>query len=267
MMHSLWLRQTAYTVVVVAIVAFAVSAIEVIISYHDEQDRIREFGNSLIAASSDAAARAAFHIDGLQAESVVEGLMQYEVLDNVSVTTDLGVVLAEQSRMTNEAAFDFLADWLFADGMSFNRELSVDRSEFVSGLQLGDALGVISVGELRIHANSTVIGNSFIFTILTRIIGLAVEFLILATALAFIFYRTMTRPLMRISEQLGAIDPQGTDLASLEPLRAHKQDELGLVVERTNELLKRIAEQQTDLIHREKVAALGSMLAWVLVSV
>ena len=40
-------------------------------------------------------------------------------------------------------------------------------------------------------------------------------------------------------------------------------DELGLVVARTNDLLLKIGEQQADLVHREKIAALGSMLAEV----
>ena len=122
---------------------------------------------------------------------------------------------------------------------------------------------MMTVGEIEIFADAATISQVFIRGILARMIGLAVEFLLLATALAFIFYRTITRPLVSVAEQLGAIDPHGANLASLETTPDHKRDELGFLVDRCNELLNRIGQQQVDLIHREKVAALGSMLAEV----
>ncbi|ETX01159.1 MAG: hypothetical protein ETSY1_08470, partial [Candidatus Entotheonella factor] len=93
---------------------------------------------------------------------------------------------------------------------------------------------------------------------------------LLAAALAFIFHRTLTRPLLRYADQLSRIDPQGVTASKATVPPGHERDEFGLVVIRTNELLERIhdlrqAEMQAKeaLLHQERVAALGSLLAGV----
>jgi signal transduction histidine kinase/ActR/RegA family two-component response regulator len=259
--NSLWFKQTVYSVVVVAIIAAGIAGFEIRRSYQHEHNRLQEFGDELLAAFVESAARSAFHIDSRQAETIVEGLMQYDVLAEVSISTNLGVVLARQTRDIEPNSTKFIADWLFADVSSFNAGLSIDRSEFISGIQhLGNGPN-ISVGMIEIHADSTILGRTYINEVRGRIIDLVVEFLILAAAFAFISYKTITKPLVNVAGQLGSIDPQGMHLADLKTPRSHENDELGLVVSKTNELLKRIGEQQLDLVHREKVAALGSMLA------
>lgn len=259
--HSLWLRQTAYTVVVVAVVAAAISGIEVVLSYNTEHDRMRTFGDHLVESFADSAARAAFHIDRQQAQSVVDGIMQYEELDEVKITTDLGLVIAHRTRSADGVARSRLADWLFSDVTVFTKELMIDRAEFISGREIQANAALIAVGNIFVHADAAAVGRSFLSNIRARIIGLAVEFLLLATALAFIFYQTITKPLLGVAQQLRALDSQSTELTNLTTPDYHQQDELGLVVRSTNRLLTRISEQQVDLIHREKVAALGSMLA------
>jgi hypothetical protein len=132
MTKSLWVRQTAYTVVVVAVVAVALTGTEVVSSYHAERTRLQEFGNHLIGSFHDAAARAAFHVDQLQAEAVVEGLMNFEELQYVDISTDLNAVLARRTRQHDESGEDSLAAWLFSDVTKFERALTVDRSELMS---------------------------------------------------------------------------------------------------------------------------------------
>jgi signal transduction histidine kinase/ActR/RegA family two-component response regulator len=263
MTKSLWVRQTAYTVIVVAVVAMAITGTEIVSSYYDERARLHDFGNQLIDSVYDSAARAAFHVDRLQAEAVIEGLMNFEELQYVSISTDLDAVLARRTGLLDESAEDTLAVWLFSDIARFQRTLTIDRSEFISGQQRVDSGGVVSVGSIEVWADPAVVGHSFASNIRARIIDLAIEFLVLGTALAYIFYLTTTKPLVNVAEQLGKIDPHGLELDRLEQLKSHRNDELGLVVDRINELLRRIDEQQADLIHREKVAALGSMLAEV----
>jgi signal transduction histidine kinase/ActR/RegA family two-component response regulator len=250
-------------VVVVAVVAVALTGTEVVSSYHGERDRLLQFGTHLIDTFEDAAARAAFHVDQLQAEAVVEGLINFDELQYVDISTDLNAVLARRTRQHDEFGEDPLAAWLFSDVTKFERVLTVDRSEFVSGSQRTDNEGIVSVGTIEVWVDPIVVGHTFTSNIRARIIDLAIEFLILGTALAYIFYLTTTKPLVNVADQLGEIDPQGSELARLEKLKSHRDDELGLVVDRINELLRRIDEQQADLIHREKIAALGSMLAEV----
>lgn len=261
--HSLWLKQTVYTVIVVAIVAIVMASIEIVTFYHDEHDRFQAFGNHLVDSISDAAARAAFHVDDRQAQTVVDGLMQYDELESAAITTDLGHVLAGHSQITGESANDRISEWLFSDVTFFERELSVDRSEFVAGRPQSSDYAKTAVGTIEIRANAAAIGRSFVGQLRNRIVDLAVEFLVLAAALGFIFHKTITEPLAGVAEQLSNIDAHKVDLPTLKAPLNHEQDELGRVVARTNDLLAKIGEQQADLVHREKIAALGSMLAEV----
>ena len=79
-------------------------SIEIVISYCDKHDRFEEFGEHLIDSISDAATRAAFHVDALQARIVVDGLMPYDELESAVITTDLGHVLASRSQTIDESA-------------------------------------------------------------------------------------------------------------------------------------------------------------------
>ncbi len=260
---SLWVKQTIYTIVVAALVAIAVAGYEILTSYYSERDRLQSFGNALIDSFSDTAARAAYHVDKLQAESVVDGLMQYDELREVVITTDLGLMLARGGQSIEATPKGSLANRLFSDVTAFERQLSVDSSIFTTGGRSSYNNEPVHVGQFQIYANSTSIGRSFIDDVQSRIVHLIVEFLILAAALAFIFYRTITKPIQNVAEQLETIDPQGSNLAEINLSASDQHNELGLVVSRTNDLLHRIGDQQNDLVHREKLAALGSMLAEV----
>ena len=145
--QSLWFKQTVYTIVVVAIVAIVMASIEIVTSYHDERERFQKFGNQLIDSISDAAARAAFHVDDRQAMIVVDGLMRYDELQSAVITTDLGHVLARRDKANDGSATNRIADWLFSDVTLFEHELSVDRSEFVSSVQLSDDGDNTAVGQ------------------------------------------------------------------------------------------------------------------------
>lgn len=252
-----------YTVIVVTLLLTSISSITIVMSYDSKHSQQQQYSNQLIDSYSDAAARAAFHVDELQAEAVVDGLMQYDLLNRVTIITDRGEVLVNRSKPNKTLEKDVLTDWLFSDVTHFKRKLVIDRSKFITGRQLATQNGKISVGEIEIYTDATVISHSFIKEVKSNIAILAVEFLILAIALAVIFHRTITRPLENVVRQLSAIDPKNKDLANLKSPSNHESDELGMVVKSTNELLTRIEEQQVDLVHREKLAALSSMLAEV----
>jgi len=252
-----------YTVIVVTIFLTSIFGITLVTSYDDKHNRQKQYSNQLIDSYYDVAARAAFHVDKLQAEAVVDGLMQYDLIYRVSIITDMGEVLVNRAIPNKTLEKDFLTDWLFSDVTHFKRKLVIDRSKFVTGQQLMIQNGKISVGEIEIYADAAIISQSFIKEVKNNIAILTIEFLILAVALAVIFHRTITKPLENVVKQLSTIDPNSKELASLKSPPNHELDELGMVVKSTNELLNRIGEQQVDLVHREKLAALSSVLAEV----
>ena len=270
---GLSIRQTAYAVSVVVVLAMAISSIEVIRAYRSERQHLISIMNQWFESVADTSARAAYHVDQRQGAAVLDGLIKFKILAYAKLTTDLGVVLAERRRTIAASVTDPVAAWLFDDIVRQQRALAFDRSTLAPSPQPSDG-GTSSphmrVGSIELHASPVLVGRDFLVHVGGLIAGLALEFFLLAAALAFIFHRTLTRPLLRYADQLSRIDPQGATTSKATVPPGHERDELGLVVIRTNELLQRIQDlreaemlAKEALTHQERVSALGSLLAGV----
>lgn len=270
---GLSIRQTAYAMSVVVVLAIAISSLEVAWAYRSERQRLISIINQWFESVADTSARAAYHVDSRQAMAVLDGLIKFKTLAFANITTDLGVVLAERRRTIASSLTDPIATWLFGDIVHQQRALTFDRSSLVPAMPSsaeGACEQQIRVGTIELHASPALIGRNFLVRVGGLIAGLVFEFFLLATALAFIFHRTLTRPLLRYADQLRRIDPQGRSVSKATVPPGHERDELGLVVARTNELLERIHDlreaeilAKEALLHQERVAALGSLLAGV----
>jgi signal transduction histidine kinase/ActR/RegA family two-component response regulator len=116
------------------------------------------------------------------------------------------------------------------------------------------------VGTLTLIISPEQVGRGFIGTLGTLVSGLALEFILLASALAIIFHWSLVRPLTFYTAQIDAMDYDSLDIQGVGVPDAHETDELGLLISKTNEMITRIGEQRETLVHREKIAALGTML-------
>ncbi len=65
------------------------------------------------------------------------------------------------------------------------------------------------VGTIELNASPALVGRNFLANVGGLIAGLVFEFFLLAAALAFIFHRTLTRPLLRYADQLSASTARG----------------------------------------------------------
>lgn len=128
---GLSIRQTAYAVSVVVVLAMAISSIEVIWAYHIERQRLISIMNQWFESVADTSARAAYHVDQRQAMAVLDGLIKFRTLVFAKMTTDLGVVLAERRRVISPSLTDPVATWLFGDIVRQQRALMFDRSTLV----------------------------------------------------------------------------------------------------------------------------------------
>ncbi len=260
--RSLALKQTVYTVCIVVLFSFIVLAVEVVLAYQIEHDRLSSLSKQLTDAFFDASSKAAFHVDENQANVVLKGMMKFEYISQVEITTERGQRLALKSRAMPETFATPINNFLFGDITKRTIQLDIDLPPFPgtsekSGKNSGRNM---KVGLLSMQLSSDLMGQEFLLNTFERLLGLFLELLVLASALGFLFHLMLTRPFVTYADYLNSIDPEENNInASLIP-KGHEQDELGLVVSRTNALLNRINDQQNKIVHREKVAALGSML-------
>jgi PAS domain S-box-containing protein len=240
--RHLSIRETTYALAVVALLTLAIGSVEVFLAYNSEKQRLASTMNQLFESVADTSARAAYHVDERQAEAVLDGLMKFKSLESAQISTELGVILAKSARSVEGSISDSLAIWLFGDLVKQQRVLIFDRLLSDSAIAENDS-GIdpdMLVGTIELKASSEVIGRSFINLITELIIALLLEMLLVAAALAYIFHRSLTKPLLQLADDLGKIDPRGTVMTRASLPIGHEQDELGLVVARTNELLREI---------------------------
>jgi signal transduction histidine kinase len=241
------IRQTAYAVLVVALLGSAITTFEIISAYEKELNRLQRFNLQVGEAFSKTAARAAFHVDQAQAESVLEGLMNFENVSAAQINTDLGDILGARSRTFTSGLMDPLSRWLFSDVSSNQKTLVTSISH-------------VPVGTLTLTISPEQSGRGFIGTLGTNLSGLAIEFILLTSTLAFIFHLSLVKPLTAYTTEIEAINHDSLNIPDVGVPVGHETDELGQMVLKTNQLISRIAEQREALIHREKIAALGTML-------
>jgi PAS domain S-box-containing protein len=154
------------------------------------------------------------------------------------------VVLAERNRSTEAGFKDKLAQWLFADILVQQRQLIFDRSSLQSLVAQTASGNVIdsSVGIIELRASPARVVSDFLNRISALIIPLVLEIFLVGAALAYIFHRTLTKSLLKVADDLNKIDAHGSTMTQASVPSGHELDELGLVVSRTNDLLKEIFE-------------------------
>jgi signal transduction histidine kinase len=246
---KLSIRQAGYAITALVVVASLFSIFGAFQFYAAERNRQTTNLRQQVDMISSAAARAAFHVDDIQARAILEGLFRFENLEWARITTDRGVVLSERDRTFPPTFADPLARLLFSDTSSHVGHLSVP--------------GTGSVGSIELRTSPEMVGRDFLDGIATLFAGLVVQFVLLGVTLVVIFHRTLTRPLLRYADAVSRLGTAGVNQPLLEVPKGHESDEFGIVVRSTNQLLERIKIQHRDLLHREKVAALGTLLAGV----
>ena len=240
--RHLSIRETTYALAVVGLLTLAIGSVEFIIAYNAEKQLLTSTMNQLFESVADTSSRAAYHVDKRQADAVLDGLMNFKSLATAQITTDLGVILAKRSRSPESGFMDTLANWLFGGIVTQQRFLIFDP--FLSDSAIAENDTNIDpdrlVGTIELKASSEFIGRSFLNRIAELIIALLLELFLAAAALAYIFHRSLTKPLLQYADDLSKIDPHGAIMTKASLPAGHEHDELGLVVSRTNELLQEI---------------------------
>jgi len=254
---KLAVRQASYAVAVIIAIASLISLAGIINLYNDERERLTNNLSQQISMVSSAASRAAFHIDEIQATTTLEGLLQFENLEWARISTNLGQVLAERQRPVRSAFTDPLARYLFGDLVFDQRRLTFETIN-----QTGNNK-IANVGMIELRASPELAGEKFLDGTITLVAALLFQFILLGVALAVVFHRTLTLPLLTYADAISKLVTAPGELPRLATPKGHESDELGIVVKRTNQFLEHIETQHQNLLHREKVATLGTLLAGV----
>ncbi len=284
--NRLHVRQAQRVAGVALLLGLLFSTIEIAIDFRSERSAIHSTVDQVLRSLQTPAAQAAFTLSKYQADGVTDSLLKYELIRSAAVTTETGVLLSRQSHDRGADQQTWLSE-RFAQGAG---EFSLPLYAHAGGKVIGNVVVTI---------DATPVANNFLRRAgLTLLFGFLTS-MALALAVSVVFYYTLSRPLRRLSRALAMAGTQSAGVnLSLNPADYH-DSELGDLLASANRFLEHQVEVRTqalqtqnaalkqaeqnlqasnhellttlatlsraqdELVHSEKLAALGALVAGV----
>jgi diguanylate cyclase (GGDEF)-like protein len=235
--HRLGYRVLRWILAVALVSGVLVSSVQVILDAGRVSDALDAQARQTMSLVQDAATQAVFSIDSDLSQQVVDGLFAQEAMQRARITHPDGEPLGSRDRPLQSRSFRPITDVIFGDVRHYRTELTRDSDP--------DSI----YGFLEIRYDTGAIADTWLErATVTFISGIATA-VILGIVLFVVFHLLLTRPLLRIVQSVKQVDPDRPDDNLIELPDGHKDDELGLWVNATNNLLVAIGNSQTR--HRE----------------
>ncbi|MCP5160550.1 MAG: response regulator [Hahellaceae bacterium] len=201
---------------------------QVLIDYINETNSLDQDIEAIITISHTPASQIAYNIDSRLAEELLEGLLKHPAIIEAEIVDTDNRVLARRNRHTAESTYRWLSDLLFEPTRNYSTRLSVQ--------QLAD----VDLGNLNVVVDTYPSGYIFLnragFTLISGFIkSLSLSFLLL-----FVFYVMLTKPLLKVINAVSEVDPETPEKTRLPVPKGHQHDEIGILVESTNDHLQTI---------------------------
>lgn len=235
---QIWFRQTVFTLCLTLVLGLIFSATTIALDLFDEQEAARRNATKVVNAMRHQAAQAVFNIDPVLAKTVVQGLAEYDLFQDVRIIDDLGENLYKIEREPSKSVLSGVADILFSS-----------ENPIVVLLTFPGLKG--ELGRIEVLLDTSLVAEQFFQRSFRTIIGSLLRNIILSACLLVLFYYTLTRPLSHLERQISEIDPNNPDHEMLVG-KLHKKSELGKMTGLLNQLLKRLKDVQNKYKRAEQ---------------
>lgn len=222
--------QQARTIVILALgLGVMLSLLQMGFDLRAEQRNVDNAVMQVVSTVKDSAAHAAFAIDRVLADRVVNGLAQYKPVVRADIHDNFGEDLATWEGPANQEKLKKL----LTPFMEFQKSYSVP-------LYWGGEKEL--VGNLEIEVDAYVIIADFFDRSALIILSGVLRNFILAIILMVFFYFTLQKPLVKIVSFLSKVDYSATEPVQLRGLKRHEKNELGMLVSTINTMLQKYSK-------------------------
>ena len=228
--RSLSFRQARAAVLVAFSLGVVFSIFQIYADLRNERDRIATTFQQTLRVAEESATQAAYGLDNVLAQKVVDGLFEYRAVFNAEIMDNHGDSMARRHRPEKQGWLKPLAAFFFGPPMAFSLPLAVRDTNF-------------EVGVLRITVDTFVIAERFFERSGLILMSGLLRNLFLAGILGVLFHFMLTRPLKVVARNIKAHN------AAVDIPRTHEGDELGDLITAYNEQFhQRTAAQER--LHR-----------------
>lgn len=197
----------------------------------------------ILNAADPPARRAILTLDTALAQEVVNGLISYDFISSATISDELGNVLASVDQPRQDSKTRWLTALFADDAECFDIALALSQriAETVADHP------PLPQGRLSIMIDTDRALSTFYDRVLIALTSGILHNVAVVLLLLGVFHALLTKPLLRVIEDLAAVDPDhpSTPIAPLP--RRHEHDELGLLRATGNRFIASIARRMVEL--------------------
>ncbi|MFB2799992.1 putative bifunctional diguanylate cyclase/phosphodiesterase [Shewanella seohaensis] len=239
---SLTWKQTNLVVFTALFFAIAIFIVEIALVVVSTKQQLTTTQQELLDSVEQPAANAVWALDDNLARQTLEGAIKVEHVGSAVIELDDGsmFVSVSNNKKNDSQTFISLSNKLFDDLKEISRPLY--RPFYFEGTQKQQLIGT-----LTIFYDTQELTNTLFSQLRFSFFATLARALLLTLVLSVVFHRFLTQPIARISEAIDKISPDSPDENLLPMSSAHKDDELGLVTSKFNQILIQFSQTQSKL--------------------
>lgn len=240
---SLTWKQTILVVSSTLFFAFAIFLVEISLVFVNERQQLISTQQELLDSVEQPATNAVWAMDETLATQTIQGLLKVDNIGSATIELDDNsrfVAVKNSNNMHVSGLFTKISKELFGDLNQVSRLLY--RPNFTNNDYKQEL-----IGQLTVHYDVQELTLSLFSTLRYSLWATLTRAFLLTLVLSIVFHRFLTQPIARISEAIDKIDPESPAENLLPTSRAHRDDELGLVISKLNQILVQFSRTQNKL--------------------
>lgn len=242
--HSLSIKLLRLVLLWALLVGLILSLGQIAFDLRKEREQIDQTAEQILAMSQDPATQAVYSLDREMALQVIGGLFEHPAVRFASIGHPDETQLASRERPLLETPLRSVTDWLFGVEQHYSVAL-FGREPYKE-----------YYGDLRIVLDTAPYGEDFLQSSLIILFSGVLRAVAMALALYLLYHFLLTKPLSGIIERISDINPDHPGKMHIPMLPGQEKNELGLWINKANELLESIErnsnrrrEAEANLLH------------------
>lgn len=242
--HSLSIKLLRLVLLWALLVGLVLSLGQIAFDLRKERQQIDRTAEQILAMSQDPATQAVYSLDREMALQVIGGLFEHPAVRFASIGHPDETQLASRERPLVDSPVRGITDWLF--GVEQHYSVGLFGREPYNEYY----------GDLRIVLDTAPYGQDFLESSLIILLSGILRAVAMALALYLLYYLLLTKPLAGIISRISDINPDHPGKMHIPMLPGQEKNELGLWINKANELLESIErnsnrrrEAEANLLH------------------
>ncbi|QIR13793.1 putative bifunctional diguanylate cyclase/phosphodiesterase [Shewanella aestuarii] len=239
---SLTWKQTNLVVFTALFFAIAIFIVEIALVVVTTKQQLHGSQQELLDSVEQTTTNAVWALDDKLAQQTLEGIIKVDNVGSAVLELDDGSLFVFVSSEGEDFSDNYitLSNKLFGELKEISRPLY--RPFYFEGSKNQQLIGT-----LTIFYDTQKLTTQLFNQLQLSFIATLARALLLTLVLTVVFHRFLTQPIARISEAIDKIDPDTPDENLLPMSAAHKDDELGLVTSKFNQILLQFSQTQNKL--------------------